>query len=392
MNLPRVPVIAEHRGGRRVAGAVLLLLSAVLFVASSLADETQDPYSATVRVDATSESAAAARTIARTDGQRRALDQVIGRLSGSTDLSKMPKLDDQTITGMVDNFEVANEKMSTVRYLADYTFHFRPTKIRHLMRAADIPVVGTADAGSGATAAPAAGTPNKPVVVVAVYHDGDQLVLWDDPNPWRDAWGQVPMPSGPARIILPLGGAGDLTAMDAEQASSGDAQALMDIERHNDADEALIAVATVRQQEGRLNGLDVTINRYRAARLTDSRSESIDAHPGEAEGNFFKRAVTAVVADIEHGGAATSDREASLAATIPIHSLGDWVELRRRLTAVPQIREVDLLSLNRHQVKVVIKFVGQADQLKSSLAEANLDLNGPDPDWHLLPAGGATPN
>ena len=177
MNLPRVPAIARFRSGRHVAGAVLLLISAVLVVAPAVADESQDPYSATVRVDATSDSAAAARTIARTDGQRRALDEVIQHLSGSTDLSKMPKLDDQTITGMVDSFEVANEKMSTVRYLADYTFHFRSAKIRQLMRAADIPVAGTTGAGTAATGAAAAEVANKPVVVVPVYQDGDQLVL-----------------------------------------------------------------------------------------------------------------------------------------------------------------------------------------------------------------------
>jgi hypothetical protein len=392
MKLARVPAIADGRNGRRVAGAILLLVSAVLVVAPSLAEETQDPYSATVRVDATSDSAAAARAIARTDGQRRALDEVVQQLSGSTDLAKMPKLEDQTITGMVDSFEVANEKMSTVRYIADYTFHFRQAKVRQLMRAADIPVAGAAVGGTGATGAAAAEAAGRPMVVVPVYHDGDQLVLWDDPNPWREAWGQVQIPSGPARLILPLGGVGDLTAIDAEQARSGDEQALMDIERYNDADEALVAVATARQRDGRLAGLEIMLKRYRAARLTDSRSESIDTHPGEAEGDFFKRAVTAVAADIEHGGSVATDKETSLAATIPINSLGDWVELRRRLTAVPQIRAIDLLSLSRHQVKVVIKFVGQPDELKSSLAEANLDLNGPDPDWHLMPAGGRSPN
>ena len=388
MNLPRVPVIVDICSSWRVAGAVLLLVSAALAVAPVLADEPQDPYSATVRVDATSESAADARTIARIDGQRRALDDVIQRLAGSTDPLQLPKSDDKAITDMVDSFEVANEKMSTVRYLADYTFHFRPAKVRQLMRAANIAPAPTTSAGGAA----AGEADSKPVVVVPVYRDGDRLVLWDDPNPWRDAWGQVAIPSGPARLILPLGGVGDLTAMDAEQAQSGDAQALRELEQHNDAGEALIAIAAARQREGRLAGLDVTIKRYRMARLTDSRSESIDAHPGEEESDFFKRAVTAVTADIEHGGPATGDKPATLAATIPINSLGDWIELRRRLMAVPGIRSVDLLSLSRHQAKVVIKFVGEPDQLKSSLAEANLDLNGPDPDWHLMPAGGASSN
>ena len=132
--------------------------------------------------------------MARADGQRRALDDVIQRLTGSTDLSKLPKLDDQTITNMVDSFEVANEKMSNVRYLADYTFHFRRSRIRQLLRNSGIAF---------------SENPDKPVVVVPVFQDGDKLVLWDDPNPWRDAWSQTPAASGPAELALPLGGVGD---------------------------------------------------------------------------------------------------------------------------------------------------------------------------------------
>jgi hypothetical protein len=369
MTLPRMSASVPRRTRSRVAGTALLLIVAALALIPARADDQQDPYSATVKVDATADSAAAARTIARTDGQRHALDDVVERLSGSTDLSKLPKLDDQAITDLVASFEVAGEKMSTVRYLADYTFHFRPAKIRQLLRAANIAV---------------AANPTKPVVVVPVYRDADQLTLWDDPNPWRDAWGQVSMPSGPTKLALLLGGVGDLTAIDAEQARSGDSQALTEIAQHNGADEALVAVASTRRQGDQLAGIDVSIKRYRLGQLTDSRIDSIDAQPGESSTDFLKRSVAVVVADIEHGKPPAT---ANLFATMPISSLGDWIELRRRLTAVPGIHAVDLVSLNRHQVKIVIKFSGNSDQLKSTLAEANLNLEGSDPDWQLVPSG-----
>jgi hypothetical protein len=377
MTLPLVSAVAGGRAGRRTAGAGLLLLIVTLGLGAAWADEQADPYSATVKVDATADSAAAARTLARTDGQRRALDDVIQRLTGSTDLSKLPKLDDQTITNMVDSFEVANEKMSQVRYLADYTFHFRASKVRQLIHSIGIAVVEN---------------PGKPVVVLPVFRDGDKLVLWDDPNPWRDAWGQVPTATAPAKLALPLGGISDLTVIDAEQARSGDASALTDIAQRNGGDEALVAVATARRQGDRLAGLEVSIKRYRLGQLTDSRTASIDAQPGEGDGDFFKRAVGIVVADVEHGGPPAADKEASLAATVPIDSLGDWVALRQRLAAVPGIHKVDLLSLSRQQAKVEIKYAGNTDQLKSSLAQADLDLSGADPDWRLVPAGAPGPN
>ncbi len=375
MTLPLVSAITGGGvRGRGAAAAALLLIIVSLSVVAVRAEDQPDPYSATVKVDATADNAAAARTAARVEGQRHALEEVVKQLSGSGDVSKLPKLDDQAITDMVASFEVANEKMSSVRYLADYTFHFRQAKVRQLLRSANIGVA-------------AAETPSKPVVVLPVYRDGDNLVLWDDPNPWRDAWGQTSVASGPIKLSLPLGGVGDLTAIDAEQARSGDAQALTEIAQRNSAEQALVAVATARQQGDRVTGLDITLKRYRLGHLTNSRTEGIEANPGESGSDFFKRAVGVVIGDIEHGGPPAGDKEASLSAIVPIHSLGEWIEVRRRLTAVPSVHGVNLLSLSRDQAKIVIKFIGNSDQLKSGLADANLDLAGTAPDWRLVPAG-----
>ena len=369
MILPLVSAVVGRRAGSRAVAAGLLAL--LVMLGHAAADDQPDPYSATVKVDATADSAAAARTQARTDGQRKALDQVIQTLTGSTDVSKLPKLSDQQITDMVVSFEVAHEKMSTVRYLADYTFHFRGSRIRQLLR----------NAGVAYTT-----NPGKPVVVVPVYDSGGKLVLWDDPNPWRQAWGQVAA-AGPTKLNLPLGGIGDVTAIDAEQAQSGDAQALTDIAERNGGDEAIVALATERRAGDRLTGIDLKLTRYRQGQLTDSRNDSIDANPGENDGDFFKRAVGVAVADIEHRAPpAAAPKQASLDATVPIASLGDWVALRRRLTAVPGIRKVDLLSLSRQQARVEIEYVGSPDTLKSSLAQADLALAGADPDWRLVPA------
>jgi hypothetical protein len=374
MSSPLVSAAVGGRAGPRAAGAGLLLLFVVMGFAPARAEDQPDPYSATVKVDATADSAAAARSLARIDGQRRALNEVIDRLTGSTDNAKLPKLDDGAITDMVVSFAVANEKMSAVRYLADYTFHFRGSKVRQLLRNADIAF---------------SETPGKPVILVPVYQDGDKTVLWEDPNPWRDAWAQRPAGPGPTRLDVPLGGIGDLTAIDADRARSGDPQALTDIAQRNDGSETLVALATAHRQGDRVTGLDVSLKRYRQGQLVDSRTETVGANPGESETDLMKRAVDAVANAIEHGAPKITNQQATLAVVVPISSLGDWVELRQRLAAVPAIRRVDLLSLSRQQARIEIRYIGSPDQLKSSLAEADLDLDGGDPNWRLLPAGAA---
>jgi len=106
------PMITGNRAVWRSLGGLLLLLGVVTGSGYGLAEDSSEGFSATVKVDATADSAAAARELARIDGQRRALMMVIDRLSGSPDSAKLSKLDDKTITDMVESFEVANERMS----------------------------------------------------------------------------------------------------------------------------------------------------------------------------------------------------------------------------------------------------------------------------------------
>ena len=180
MTSPLMRAVGDSRSGRRgLAMAFAFLLFAGAGLPVRAADD--DPYSAMVKVDASSDVIGKARDAARLDGQRRALTAVAERRSGGSGAAKLPKLDDKAITDMVASFEVANERMSAVRYVADVTFHFLPDEVDRVLQKAGIGVAGEAGVSSG-----------KPLVVIPVYQSGATAVLWDDPNPWRDAWAQRP--------------------------------------------------------------------------------------------------------------------------------------------------------------------------------------------------------
>ncbi len=403
MSLPLASTSAGNRAVRCAGCALLLLVGVLSGLRFALAEEQGADFSATVKVDATADSAAAARDLARIDGQRRALALVVDRLSGSTDSAKLPKLDDKAITDMVESFEVANERMSAVHYLADYTFHFRPSKVRRLARVAD----NASAEPNNKTSSEASNTPSsdannkpavaesvaKPVVVLPVYQDGARIVLWDDPNPWREAWGQrSPESSGPAHLTIPLGDAGDLAAIDADRATAGRSEALTAIAQRNGGSETVVALATAKREGDHISGLDLSIKRYRSGRLTDTQSTTLDAKSGESDGDFLKRAADAAAAEIvaKKNAAPRTDQQATLAATVPISSLGDWVQVRDRLASVPAVRKVDLLSLTRQEARIQLRYVGSPDQLRSSLAEVDLDLGGSDPIWRLQRSGAAS--
>ncbi len=341
----------------RAGWAVIVL--AVALGAKSLPGHAQeaDPFSATVKVDATADTVVKARDMARLDGQRRALAAVAEHLSGGAagDVStKLAKLDDKAITDLVASFAVANERMSAVRYLADYTFHFRRSEARRALRSAGITL---------------AEAPAKPLVVLPVYQTEGETLLWEDPNPWRAAW-EERTPAGAApRLIVPLGDAADVTTVDADKAQAGDSTALAAIASRNGGDDAVVLLAAMRGSPNSPAGVDVMARRYHAGRLVATNVAPLAANPGESESDLLRRAVTAVAAEIESGWkkepGPSYDQLGTLTAVLPITGLEDWMGARRRLATVPAIRKITLVALSRQEATIEIGYGGSIDALKA---------------------------
>jgi Uncharacterized protein conserved in bacteria (DUF2066) len=407
MSLPLMAASAERRSGRRIAGTALLSMLLLAQAAGQPARAQEaDPFSTTVKVDARADTAAKAREAARIDGQKRALAAIAERLSGGGAPAKPPRLDDKSITDLVASFEVANERMSAVRYMADYTFHFRPAETRRVLGVAATGP-GTAEASpKPAAAEPAAKPPAakpemvessaKPTVIVPVYQSAGQTVLWDDPNPWREAWEYAPAASG--RAVVPLGDAGDVAAIDAEKADAGDADAIATVARRNGGEAAVVAFAALQGSSEHPTGLEVRLRRYQDGRLVDTRNAGFSPNPGESTADLLRRAVTAIAPGIGAGREpeappppAVGEQEQSITAVLPIDSLDDWLRARERLRAVPAIRGVTLTALSRQEATIAIDYAGTVEQLKSELAKISLDLVQRESRWRLARSGAGTP-
>lgn len=388
MTLPRLP----RRAGRRLAGAAVLVWLAVACGGLPTRAEDASAFAATVPVDATADTVVKAREQARIDGQRRALAAVVDRLAGGGK-AKLPKLSDAAITDLVASFEVANERMSAVRYLADYTFHFRPDAVRRAMASAGINLAEQRGApptpGAPPQSAPAEA--GKAVVMLPVLQAGGQSTLWEDPNPWRDAWDRQSLSGGPVHLVVPLGDAGDIAAIDAGKARAGDPQALTAVAKRNAGDAVAVAVAELRGPPNVPTGVDVTVRDYRTGQSAGSHVDQIAANPGETEDALLRRAAAAILSDIEGGWKkaqlANYDQQGSLTAVLPIASLDDWLRARGRIAAVPAVRSIALVALSRQEATISIDYVGSIDQLKQGLAGISLDLVQGGSQWRLARGG-----
>jgi hypothetical protein len=169
-----------------------------------------------VAVDVTAETAAAAREAAHAEGHVKALEKLLARLLPRDEFALLRPFKAAEILAYVQDFSVANERTSDVRYLAELTFRFQPEAIRELLRANGLQH---------------AETMSKPVVVLAIFGVEGEALLWGEGNPWWTAWAARPPGGWLVPLIVPLGDLGDLTAVDAARALNGEAEALGAIAR-----------------------------------------------------------------------------------------------------------------------------------------------------------------
>jgi hypothetical protein len=328
-----------------------------------------------VPVDATAANAVAAREAARLDGERRAIRILLERLTLAADQGRLPRVPDQALPNLVRDFEVAGERSSGVRYLAEYTFRFRPDGVRSLLRNAGIPFTETM---------------SKPVVVLPVLRRGDGAVLWDDPNPWRDAWANRKGPDGLVPLPVPLGDIEDVAAIDADRAVAAEPKSLAAIAARYGAGDALLAVAT--QQPG--GELEVAARRVAPGGASAAILATVfKPNAGEKPEALMQRAVaasTAAVAEAwKRDTMLDSSKQGTLTAQVPVRELGDWLAVRTGLARIPAITATDLVSLGRDGASVTLHYLGDPDRLRLALAQHDLALNGGEGAWTLQRQGAA---
>ncbi|HZD25682.1 MAG TPA: DUF2066 domain-containing protein [Alphaproteobacteria bacterium] len=333
-----------------------------------------------VPVDETADSAVAARSQALRVGQQTALQQVLRRMTLRQDWGRLPSPDSVEPNQVVASLEIANEKASQVRYLADLTVRFKPDAVRTLLRARQIPFTETLA---------------RPVLVLPVLERGGVLLLFEEENTWRQAWNQaVEQHHGLLPLQLPLGDLEDITALGPQAALSGDEKRLQDIAGRYGADSTVVVHAAMvpALSPDAPAGLDVDRSWY-GGPAGQTTVESYKAKPGESELDLQRRAAEAVARELEESWKretlVTYGEVASLSATVPLGSLDDWLGIRKKLDATGLIRSYDLVALSRRDAQVVLHYQGDAQRLSVLLAQQDLELRQQDGYWRLQRRAGA---
>lgn len=314
-----------------------------------------------VHVDETAKSATEARAIAQTRGQRMALTELMKRLTLSADWPSLPQVDDNTAQDAVRGFQVASEKTSSTRYIADLNVSFQPATVRRLLSRSGLSY---------------AETQAKPALLLAVYEKAGVRALWEDPNPWRDAVGGLDLVNAITPLIMPLGDVQEFTLVTAAQAVSGDKAALANLGQRYGADEVVVATAASNADGSKI---DLTVSRYgapdpAAAPIRQSYSSLNAAAAGvlAALGEQWKRDTIVKAGE-----------QAQLTVSAYFSSLDQWEAIRKGLSSTPLVNGLQVAGIAANGAEVQISYRGTPEKLALSLAQANIALTEEAGGWSL---------
>ena len=328
-----------------------------------------------VAVDVTSGAAVEARKLALLDGKLRAFNILLKRLTLRIEHKGLPKLTAEEIDIYINDFSVSNEKTSPIRYLASLTFRFKPEPVRALL----------SDQGFSFAV-----TVSKPVLVLPVFQAAGALILWDDPNTWRDAWAARKKNHGLLPTILPLGDLADIAAIGAEQSMDGDLQRLNAIARRYGASDTLVVFGVLRVEAVKARRvLEVYFTRYGNKLQGQTERVLFAQEENETLDNLLSRAANEITYIVEDNWKRDNLMQLSNFGIIPvvlsISNLKDWVLVRSRLSSVAVVRRTEILMLSKDEVRLNLHFFGETDQLSLALEQADLKLFQEEGSWVLVP-------
>jgi hypothetical protein len=393
----------------------ILFLSLLLLAGSLALPAAAQPGPPTVTdivIDKTDKNAVVAREQAIIEAQRTAFSTLAQRSMTPEAFKAFRLPDDQTIRALVRDFEIRDEQLSTDRYMARFTVRFTPEIANYISLPYDLPPVAAGPSmgeAAPATAAAASGAPmpeasaaeaqppampvlsQKPTdaaprnILVLPYlerPDGSK-VLWNDPNPWREAWQHAgsAAPAPNLQVTVPLGDLTDISSGDVTLVWNGDYSTIEKNRANYQATD--VAVALARPVSG-----TVDIYLYREGAFV--RLPSVAGFSGDED--TYDDAIARVIgalgssaagAPVAAAAPAAAASPVKLAASMRFGSFSQWMEAQKRMAALSPPVLIEISSLTRDSAQFTLSYPSGLPSLQAALSAKGVALDKVDSAYEI---------
>jgi len=334
---------------------------ALVAAAPARAQNQQDLYTVSgIRVDASGASSTEAFNAGIAQGRPRAFQILFRRLTRQQDWGKQPALDAASLLRISRGFDIANERRSTTRYVADVTYRFNPDAVARILRSSGI--------------AFAQGAVRRILVVPMSPGVGR--------GPWASALANPAFRD--SMVPFTVSGAEDdeaLAGLNFETAGWNELSAVAG--RNGVAEVALVQAA---YSSGRM-----MVNIRRVAASGAPARTSLEVPVQGTMGAVYPVAAQAAVRAIEDLWKTRSvvdySQRGRLVADVRINSLAQFGGIQAQVGALNTVQSVNVTAMHLGYARLAIAYVGGVDQLREQLAGSGVILAQRGGQWTLALAG-----
>jgi len=345
-----------------------LLAAVVLAFGSFLATMpavAQGPrtYEITVPVDVEADDAVAARDQALREGPVIAANELFRRMAMEDDFRLLPRVTPDSVARHVRAVDIANERTSSVRYLADLRVIFDAPGIRQMLTEAGVRFAETV---------------SRPVLVLPVLRTGDQVMLWDEPNPWLAGWAEQAERGGLVPIQVPIGDIQDVNDVGGDAAIVGDEARLLRIAQRYGVKDVMVATADVNLNSRNRPQAAVDIDRFGTLKQANVVRATFPGEAGQSLEQLLAdvaaRSARAIEENWKRQNLIRAAEKQEMFCMVPLGRPADWATVRTRLRGVQLVRRFQQMSLTTEQVRLWVAYVGTIEQLQTGMAQQDLRI------------------
>lgn len=299
-----------------------------------------------VKVEATGDNAIEAKSTAVSEGQLRAAQILLNRLTlPDQRVGKFDNLAPEEILPMIRSLNVSNEKRSTRRYLGDVSVGFSPSEVQKYLAAKGLTMMSSQS--------------EKRLVVPVL----SGRPLWSA-NEWQRIWGSPAFQNSltPVEVIDPNSGNSNLIS--AAQAASGDMAALKRLGDFFDVGRILVVNSDAGGTNVRIRDVEI---------FSGSKRDL-----GTVSGVNYGDAAWQVISRLEDDWKQTNVSLASSAVTSSVSVLyrshEDWQWLQGVINDSAQIQGARLDALSKDGALMSLTHGGDIERLKNELSYKGVEL------------------
>lgn len=252
-----------------------------LFFATSLvqgASAADSAYNVTgVQVDVTAESAVKARGKAFIEAQRKAFSILAERYKTAEESAVLKPPSDDILSGLIQDFEISAEQLSTKRYRGVFDFRFKPMAVNSYFGHGPVNYAGQDKAVSQA------------ILIIPYYQEGKNPAIFDkSKNPfWASLQSDL---AGEKEITLPEGSISDMTDIGDVDPYVLSSTTLRRLKARYEVSDIVIALARVNLAQPQ----SIVVEIFKTDQDRLELSKTISASPSQVAKMTFQEAIRIV--------------------------------------------------------------------------------------------------